>query len=304
MPLPVRPVAEPARTTGTESLSCTGVGGSSGPSSVTVIVTPAPAGAPVVTMSANNAATAQIQPGGSFTLKWSVTNATSCTATGGTGSDNWSGTQQVSSTGTSIGPIAIPGKYTYSLSCVGPGGSGAGTVSVTVISSSAADCGIGTPSTALLTPAATVTSATNGLCLLGGCNVTGASNVINASLTDFAAMTLALGVTATDTLTVTSTTTFPAGRKAGFLVANPGGLLSLSLLSNVTVQTLKSNIVQESATSSNLLEVSVLGPLPNPNEGFAGFTTTKSFDAVRVTVNPLVALLTELDVYGSCVSLQ
>jgi hypothetical protein len=175
---------------------------------------------------------------------------------------------------------------------------------VTVISSSAADCGVGVPSTALQTPAATVSSTTSGgICLLG-CGVANAGNVINSSLTDFSAMTLAVGVATTDTLTVTGTTTFPAGRRAGFLLANPSGLLSLSLLSNVTIQTLKSNVVQETATTSGLLGISALGLLNNPNEGYTAFTTTKSFDSVRVTLNPLAGLLTETDVYGACVSLQ
>lgn len=308
--------AEPASSNGTTvgplvlagtytyTLSCTGAGGSSGPSSVTVTVTPAPPGAPVVTMSANNAATAQIQPNGSFTLKWSATNATTCTASGGTGTDGWSGNQQTSSTGIAIGPIAVPGVYTYNLSCSGPGGTGAGSVTVTVISSAAADCGIGTPSTALLTPAATVSSTTSGgLCLLG-CGVANPGNVINSNLNDFAAMTLALGVATTDTLTVTGTTLFPAGRKAGFLVANPSGLLSLSLLSNVTVQTLKNNVVQETATAASLLGIQALGLFNNPHEGYARFTTTKSFDSLRLTLTPLAGLLTETDVYGACVSLQ
>jgi hypothetical protein len=308
--------AEPASSNGTTvgplvlagtytyTLNCNGSGGSSGPSSVTVTVTPAPPGAPVVTITANNAHTAQIQPNSSFTLKWSVTNATTCTASGGTGTDNWSGSQQTSSTGISVGPITIPGIYTYNLSCTGSGGTGAGSVTVTVIPSTAADCGIGTPSIALQTPSATVASTTSGGLCLAGCGVANPGNVINTSLTDFAAMTLAIGVGTTDTLTVTGTTIYPAGRQAGFLLANPNGVLSLSLLSNITIQTLKSNIVQETATTSNLLGLQALGLLNNPNEGFTGFTTTKSFDSVRVTVNPLVGLITESDVYGACVSLQ
>lgn len=307
--------AEPASSNGTTvgpivlagtytyTLGCTGSGGTSGPSSVNVTVTPAPPGAPVVTMSANNATTAQIQPNGTFTLKWSVTNATTCTATGGTGSDGWSGSQATSSTGISIGPIATPGIYTYNLSCTGSGGTGAGSVTVTVISSSAADCGIGTPSTALLAPAATVSSAiSSGICV--GCGTLNPGNVINSDLNDYAAMILTVGVTSTDTLKVTGTTTYPAGRKAGFVVANPNAVLSLSLLSNITVQTLKNNVVQESATTSSLLSLQAVGLLNNPNAGYAGFTTTKSFDSVQLVMNPLAGVLTQTNVYGACVSLQ
>jgi len=287
----------------TYTLACTGSGGSSGPSSVNLTVTQAPPGAPVITMSANNSTTTQIQPNSSFTLKWSATNATTCTPAGGTGSDGWSGSQATSSTGVAIGPIATPGIYTYNLSCSGSGGTGTGSVTVTVVSSSAADCGIGTPSTALLTPTASVSSViSSGTC--AGCGNTNPGNVINSNLADYATMILGSAVASTDTLKVTGKTTYPAGRKAGFVLANPRGLLSLSLLSNITVQTSKNNVVQESATPSSLLGLQALGLLSNPNAGYAGFTTTKSFDSLQLIMTALAGSSAQMNVYGACVSLQ
>jgi hypothetical protein len=286
----------------TYTLSCTGPGGSSGPRSVTVTATAAPTGPPVITLSANNAPTAQIQPGSSFTLKWSTTNAATCSATGGTGSDGWTGGRAISSSGISTGPIVTPGVYTYSLSCSGPGGSSTQSVQVTVISSSAADCGLAVPSTALLAPAASVTS--QAFCIGLGCEVLHQSRVIDADLTNYAAMDVFLGVGASVNLTVTDgTTQYPGGRKAGFIISNPAGLLSLALIQGVTIQTLLGTTVQETATSADLLKLDLLN-LGGTQSGFAQFKTTKPFNAIRVNVTSLVGLLTEFNAYAACVTLQ
>ena len=94
----------------TYTLTCTGAGGSSAPQSATVTVTTSPA--PTVSLSASPTTVAF---GGSSTLSWSSTNATSCTASGGwTGALGTSGSQ---STG------ALASSTTYILTCTGTGGS-------------------------------------------------------------------------------------------------------------------------------------------------------------------------------------
>ena len=286
------------------SLACTGPGGASGTSSVSLVVSPAPVGPPTISLQANNANPAQIQPGDSLTLKWSTTDATSCTASGGTGSDGWPGSRPTSSSGLSLGAIATPGIYTYSLSCAGPGGSASSSVVVTVIATSAVDCGIGVPSTALLAPAASVSSSVNGICLFG-CGVSNSSRVIDADPDNYASMNVAVGVSAYDTLRVTDgSTSYPSGRKAGFLIAKPGALLSLAALSNLTVRTLLNGAQQESATAATILELSALGMHSNPDIGFVGFTTSKPFNAVRIDVGSLASVATTVNVYGACVTLQ
>lgn len=59
--------------------------------------------------------------------------------------------------------------------------------------------------------------------------------------------------------------TFPAGRTVGFMVAENGSLLGLSLLGNVSVVTLLGNTGQETATVSNLLQLQALGTLYDPD---------------------------------------
>jgi hypothetical protein len=98
------------------SLTCTGSGGSSPPASVTVAVVPVP----TASLTANPQTVAM---GGTSTLTWTSTNATSCTASGA-----WSGAQPASGT---LGTGALSASATYSLVCSGTGGS-SGTVSTTV----------------------------------------------------------------------------------------------------------------------------------------------------------------------------
>lgn len=60
---------------------------------------------------------ATVSPGGTSTLSWTTTDATSCVA-----SDAWSGTKAVNGSETVTLP-SNPGSYTYTLACSGPGGS-------------------------------------------------------------------------------------------------------------------------------------------------------------------------------------
>ena len=132
----------------TYTLVCANATGTSAPVSATVVVT-ATTPAPTVSLSANPLS---ITAGSSSVLTWSSTNATSCTASGGTftGTKAASGTQSVSPTANT----------TYSLSCTGAGGTASKSVTVTVTA---------------VTPAPTVTLSTT--------PTTGTVNVVNPQLT-------------------------------------------------------------------------------------------------------------------------
>lgn len=104
-------------TTATYTLTCTGSVMGSITESVTVTVT---APLPTVFLSASPTS---IVSGSSSTLTWSSTNATSCTA-----SDAWTGTRATSGT-EFVSPTSAS---TYTLTCVGAGGSANQIVTVTV----------------------------------------------------------------------------------------------------------------------------------------------------------------------------
>jgi hypothetical protein len=71
----------------------------------------------------------QVSAEGSSTLQWSVTDASSCTA-----SDGWSGSKPPSGSET-LGPITKD--TTYSVTCTGPGGSAARSIQVAALSAAA-----------------------------------------------------------------------------------------------------------------------------------------------------------------------
>lgn len=124
-----------------------------------VLFTIIPTPAPTITISANPAS---ITSGGTSTVTWSVTNATSCFA-----SDAWSGSNPAVSGGTPepssrsllVAPIFIPNSNgtgavdSYSLTCNGPGGTSTATAYVAalaptiVISASPASISAGDTST-------------------------------------------------------------------------------------------------------------------------------------------------------------
>ena len=108
--------------TSTYTLDCTGDGGTVS-KSVTVTVTAPPA--PTLTLTANPLS---VTAGGTTTLTWSSTNATSCTAR-----DGWSGTKPTGGTEVSG---ALSGTTSFTLECTGAGGSAWETATVTVVPSS------------------------------------------------------------------------------------------------------------------------------------------------------------------------
>jgi RHS repeat-associated protein len=134
--------------TSTYALSCSGAGGSVS-QSATVTVNAAPPPVPTLTLTANPAT---IVKGGSSTLSWSSTKATSCTAT-----DNWSGTKPLSGS-QAVSPTKV-GTHYYTLTCTGAGGSVARSVDVDVTSSVCPTClqsaAAGTSSAALAASPAT-----------------------------------------------------------------------------------------------------------------------------------------------------
>jgi hypothetical protein len=76
-----------------------------------------------------------VASGGTVSLTWSATNVTNCTASGG-----WTGTKPFSGTETSA---ALQVDTTFSLSCIGTGGSSIKSVTVAITAAQAASGGGG-----------------------------------------------------------------------------------------------------------------------------------------------------------------
>jgi hypothetical protein len=88
-------------------------------------VTPAPA-PPAVTFSADESS---VSSGGTVHLVWTTQSATSCTGSGGGWTGTYTGAQAASD---SVSSPAITQATTFTLTCMGPGGSTAKTVSIAV----------------------------------------------------------------------------------------------------------------------------------------------------------------------------
>jgi hypothetical protein len=89
--------------------------------------------APTLTLTSSASSVAS---GGSVTLTWTSENATSCTASGGTG---WTGSQATSGTLA----VTVTATETLALSCTGPGGSVSQSVSVTATAAASSKSGGG-----------------------------------------------------------------------------------------------------------------------------------------------------------------
>jgi hypothetical protein len=89
--------------------------------------------APTVTFSSS---ASSVTSGGTVTLTWSSQNATTCSASGGTG---WTGSESTSGTLA----ISVSATETLTLTCAGPGGSATGSVTVTATAAASSGGGGG-----------------------------------------------------------------------------------------------------------------------------------------------------------------
>ncbi len=136
----------------------------------------------------------------------------------------------------------------------------------------------------------------SGLLCLG--SVSNSSRLIDSDTTNYATMNLAIGLICQTAVSVKGNTTLPAGTHAGFVVENSGGLLSLSMLGNIKIETYLAGSLRESVTlNSNLVTVGLLNP--NSPQTRLSIKTGQSFDEVRLVVYGTISLLSQLNVYYS-----
>jgi large repetitive protein len=156
------------------------------------------------------------------------------------------------------------------------------------------------PTAALTTPNATASDSDNGACL--GCGVNNPGFVTDTDLTNFAAINVPLNLLGNESLTVTNNATITPGSgglTVGFLLQVPKSVLTLSLLQNVSVTTLKGG---QNTNDPALLKLDLLELLGDDSKGFLNVNATLPFDGVRVTDGGLLSLLGQLNVYAACVA--
>ena len=105
-----------------------------------------------------------------------------------------------------------------------------------------------------------------------------------------------------DSLEVEDTnSTYAAGSRAGFVVEDPGSLLQLTLLQGITLRTYLNGGLRDTATYGGLLDLDLLGLTGISGRTLVTFTTTQTFDEVRIGYSALVGALSSIDVSQSCV---
>ncbi|MBC6996016.1 hypothetical protein H9S92_17740, partial [Lewinella lacunae] len=123
--------------------------------------------------------------------------------------------------------------------------------------------------------------------LLAGSNL---GNVVNEDLEDFVDINITAAVLGTAIVSVKDISeTYPAGRRAGFVLQSNGGLLSASALSGLSIRTYLNDVPQETATfGGGLLDLAVLGNAGGKQR--LGFTTTLPFDEIELYLSSTLTL--------------
>ncbi|MGN7786431.1 hypothetical protein ACTJIJ_17995 [Niabella sp. 22666] len=139
------------------------------------------------------------------------------------------------------------------------------------------------------------------------------NNLIDNDASTYVSLSSTLGIGAANAASVSVTTpayTFVNDEYTGFVVKAAAPLANVGLLTGVTVSTyLDGALQEESSVSNNLLKLNVLnalsinGAVP-PDAQLVYFKTTNDFDEVKLTVNDLVGIGSELQVYSAFVSGQ
>lgn len=238
--------------------------------------------------------------------------STTSGTTGGTTSGTTSGTTGGTTSGTTGGTTSGTTGGTTSGTT---GGTTSGTTGGTTGGSTTGSTGGGTggiicnPTSStyrpIHAPNAKTASATSGLCLL--CSVQNEGNVIDADQTNFALMNTTVDLIGATSLTVSDISTiYPGGRRVGYVVLDPNGtLLTLNVLQNANITTIKNGVDQESSKDSATLSLDLLGSnVTGRVPSLLSFKTTKDFDSVRLDYGSTVSALASLAVLDACVAVS
>lgn len=149
-------------------------------------------------------------------------------------------------------------------------------------------------------PAAVATGDTSFLCL-NGC-VDNPENVVDSNFLNSATINVPLSLGGSVGLDVVDNgEIYEAPNRLGVAIAEPGQLLSLSLLGSVTVTTGLNGTEQESFANLTLASLDLLGLLNGGDAGFLVFDTAEDFNAVTVSVGG-INIVTQLSVIAVCAS--
>lgn len=132
-----------------------------------------------------------------------------------------------------------------------------------------------------------------------GCSVTNPENLISSNTTDFATLNIPVGILSGVSVSVEDLATiYPKGTKVAFTINDTPGILQLDLLESIRITTYLNGVQQEIASSTELLDLSLIFNIVGSGTKSYGFQTTKPFDEVQLTAFSVANLLNSLNVYN------
>jgi hypothetical protein len=146
----------------------------------------------------------------------------------------------------------------------------------------------------------TVTNGTRGLLCIG-CGVTNPA-FMASTLEDAATFSTPVAVAASVWGSVEAPTTYTGAKRVAFLVSLPGGLLDLSLLSDLAITTYLNGVEQESGGSGGLLGLQLLNLTGDATKQLLYINTTSDFDQVEIEKAAVLGALSDLNVHALCVA--
>jgi len=232
-----------------------------------------------------------VDPNDPGTTTGGTTGGTTAGTTGGTTGGTTSGTTGGTTSGTTGGTTS--------------GTTGGTTTGGTTGGAVASFCDALPNSSPLLAPSAVATADKEGICL--GCSVQDPGFATDTNLLTLATVNAPVPLLGgTSILSVQDTSTlYPAGRRVGFVLADPAGaLLTLNLLQDIGVSTLLNGTVQTEVALGSLLNLDLLGTtlIGGQVPVYASLVSTGDFNEVRLNFRNIVGVLGQLKVAQVCVS--
>lgn len=136
-------------------------------------------------------------------------------------------------------------------------------------------------------------SGTGGICLL--CSVNNEPNVVDANLTNFASISIPVGLAGYGYLRVKLPKTYPAGTRIGWIADVNGGIAGA--FNSVTLIARKAGAVVATQSSGSLINILGIGGGRNVNTVFCS-----DFDEVEIRMGSLVGALANYKIYYAYVN--
>lgn len=141
-------------------------------------------------------------------------------------------------------------------------------------------------------------SGTSGVACVGA-QVLNSGNLINADTTDYANISIPVGVACQAAITVKSYgLDFPGGSTAGFILQDINNIAQADLLESIEVVTYKNGMIVDSIANSSLLNLELLGLIGGSAKYELSFRTSGAYDEIKIKAFSLASVLQNLRVYG------